>query len=391
MTHRGSAGLGAGVVIALLAATPAPAQYAPGTTAVPARKAPAEAPKAAAPEGAKLQLVAAFDHQVTGVAVAKDGRIFVNFPRWTEDSPISVGELKNGKVVPYPDPDWNSWRNARQDEITPQDHFVCVQSVVADGNGYLWVLDPAAPAMEQIVKGGPKLVQIELASNRVVKVYPFDERVAPPGTYLNDIRFSPDGEWGYVTDSGRGAILVINLKSGEIRRLLDGVSSTQPEKGVLVHIGGKPLRRPDGKAPTFAADGITLSPNGSTLFWQAISSYTLHSVSTAALRDPALTPEQLEEEVRKAGGTVIADGLWTSSKGQIFVTSPEDNSVKLRVAEGKLVDVVKDKRLNWPDSLAEGPDGSIFVTASAIPDSRMFKANAPVAIRTELWKFTPPK
>ena len=40
-----------------------------------------------------LEWVADFDHQVTGVAATADGRIFVNFPRWTDDAPISVGEL----------------------------------------------------------------------------------------------------------------------------------------------------------------------------------------------------------------------------------------------------------------------------------------------------------
>ncbi len=50
---------------------------------------------------ATLQKVASFDHQVTGVAVSEDGRIFVNFPRWFEDSPISVAEItKDGKLHP---------------------------------------------------------------------------------------------------------------------------------------------------------------------------------------------------------------------------------------------------------------------------------------------------
>ena len=124
------------------------------------------------------------------------------------------------------------------------------------------------PRSSRSSRAGPKLVRIDLASNKVVRTYPFDERVAPQGSYLNDIRFSPDGEWGYVTGSGRGAILVVNLETGDIRRVLDGVSSTQAEKGVLVHIDGKPLRRPDGKAPSFAADGIALSRDGDTLYWQ---------------------------------------------------------------------------------------------------------------------------
>ena len=41
----------------------------------------------------QLTLVAQFDHQVTGVAIAADGRRFVNFPRWTDDAPISVAQV----------------------------------------------------------------------------------------------------------------------------------------------------------------------------------------------------------------------------------------------------------------------------------------------------------
>ena len=40
------------------------------------------------------------------------------------------------------------------------------------------------------------------------------EEVALQGSYLNDIRFSPDGKLGYITDSGaRGAIIVVDLVS----------------------------------------------------------------------------------------------------------------------------------------------------------------------------------
>ena len=49
----------------------------------------------------RLKLVAQFDHQVTGVAATADGRIFVNFPRWTDDAPISVAEvLPGGELRP---------------------------------------------------------------------------------------------------------------------------------------------------------------------------------------------------------------------------------------------------------------------------------------------------
>jgi hypothetical protein len=58
------------------------------------------------------------------------------------------------------------WRNAKKDEVTPHDHWVCVQSVVADQRGSLWVLDPAAPAQAHLVAGGRSWCRIDLASDR---------------------------------------------------------------------------------------------------------------------------------------------------------------------------------------------------------------------------------
>ena len=220
-----------------------------------------------------LTQLAQFDHQVTGVSVTPDGRRFVNFPRWTDDAPVSVAEVTaGGKLLPYPDVGWNSWRNAKSSQMSVADHFVCVQSVVADTHGHLWVLDPGAPGNEKILPGAPKLVRIDLATNTVGKVIPVPSDVALEGTYLNDIRFSPDGSTGYITDSGtRGAIIVVDLESGKSFRALDGHPSTQIEKDVTVTIGGKPLLRPDGRQPAFAADGIALSNDGKTLFWQALT------------------------------------------------------------------------------------------------------------------------
>ena len=69
---------------------------------------------------ATIERVATFDHQVTGVAVSEDNRIFVNFPRWSEDAPMSVGEWKDGRLVAYPNEEWNTYRNAAP--LSPGDH-----------------------------------------------------------------------------------------------------------------------------------------------------------------------------------------------------------------------------------------------------------------------------
>jgi sugar lactone lactonase YvrE len=337
-----------------------------------------------------LQTVATFQHQVTGVTVAPNGRIFVNFPRWSEDAPVSVAEvLTDGSVRPYPNAEWNAWRNARKDEITAVDHFVCVQSVVADRQGNLWVLDAAAPAQGAVVPMGPKLVKIDIATSQVLKTVSFDPTIAPQGSYLNDVRFSPDGSTAYITDSGaRGAIVVVDLARGTARRVLDGDPSTQPDKTIQVKADGAVLRRPDGRGVEFSADGIALSPDGQFLYWQAIKGRTLYRVPTGALASPAMAAK-LPSMVEKVGDNGPADGLLFGKDGRLYVTSPEDDSVKVRDASG-LKTVVRDARLRWPDTMSQGPDGALYVTSSRIQDMSWYKPGNPAALPTTLFRIAMP-
>ncbi len=334
--------------------------------------------------------VAKFDHQVTGVTVSEAGRVFVNFPRWTEDSAVSVAELKDGALVPYPDARWNEWRNARKDELTAADRWVCVQSVVADGRGSLWVIDPAAPAMATVVENGPKLVRIDLKTDRVAQVIAFDTTVAPQGSYLNDVRLAPDGKTAYLSDSGaKGAIVVVDLASGRARRVLDGHPSTQPDKSVTVMYDGKPLRRPDGRGVEFSADGIALSRDGRTFYWQAIKGKTLYSLPTDALAGTA----DPSSRIATVGVNGPADGLLISRRdGLMYVTQPQDDAIRTRdlsSRDDQLTTIVRDPRLRWPDTFAEGPDGAVYVTTSHIQDSAFYKPDAPAALPTELWRIAP--
>lgn len=340
-----------------------------------------------------IELVADFGHQVTGVSVSEDNRIFVNFPRWTEDSPVSVAELADGQLKPYPDEEWNAWRNARKDEVTPHDHWVCVQSVVADGRGSLWVLDAAAPAQSHMVDGGPKLVRIDLAGDRVARVFAFDASLAPQGSYLNDVRLSPDGRHAYITDSGvEGALLVVDIEAGRTARVLAGDPSTQMKKGLDVSYEGKPLRRPDGRGVEFSADGIELSGDGAYLYWQAIKGDTLYRIPTAALHGAGLRGEDVAGQVEPYGKNGVCDGLlFERGSERMYLTSPQDDAIRLRdLARGPdapIELVVQDARLRWPDTFSQGPDGAIYVTTSHIQDSAFFKPDAPAALPTQLWRL----
>ena len=323
---------------------------------------------------AKLEHVATFTapRQVTGVAVAPDGRVFVNFPRWEEDVGISVAEVgRNGALTRYPDAAWNSFRAASPADAGQR--FVCVQSVTCDPQGNLWVLDPAAPGLTFEVTGGPKLVRIDLHTNKIARVYTFDQTVAPQGAYLNDIRFTPDGQRVVITNSGQpGCLIVLDVPSGQARRVLDGHPSTQFQKDVVVTVGGRPLRRPDGETAQFSADGIAIDGKGEYVYWQATTGKTMFRAPLEKLFGTQAAAQQ-NEAVETFAQTFIADGYWMSRNGTLFLTSCSDNSVKRMMPDKTFAVLVKDPRLLWPDSMAEGPDGAIYVTASHIPEMKSWQ------------------
>jgi hypothetical protein len=124
------------------------------------------------------------DAMPTGVTIAPSGRIFVNFPRWGDDVPFTVGELRDGKVLPFPDAAINA-----ADLAKPSASLISVQSVVADPVGRLWILDTGAPSFGRPIPGGAKLVAVDLATNRIVKTLILPTGVVLSTTYLNDVRF----------------------------------------------------------------------------------------------------------------------------------------------------------------------------------------------------------
>jgi sugar lactone lactonase YvrE len=101
-----------------------------------------------------------YDDMPTDVTVSAAGRIFINFPRWGDSVPFTVGEIHHGKVVAYPNAAINTF-----DLHRPGESLVSTQIVVLDAANCLWILDTAAPSFREPVPSGAKPTPI-LGSDR---------------------------------------------------------------------------------------------------------------------------------------------------------------------------------------------------------------------------------
>ncbi|MUG93533.1 gluconolaconase [Scytonema sp. UIC 10036] len=322
-----------------------------------------------------LETVAHFDGaMLTGVTVSHQGRIFVNFPKWGDEVAFTVAEIREGRPVAYPDEAIN-----RTDPNDLAGTLVSVQSVVVDPVDRLWILDTGSPMFQPTQYGGPKLVCVDLTSDRVIKTILFPQDVALPTTYLNDVRFDlRRGTEGiaFITDSsdqGANGIIVVDLASGESWRKLHDHPSTKAEalSSFCPIVEGRPLleRQPDGKTKPIkmGSDGIAISADGSRLYYCPLASRRLYSVAIDALVDRSIDDSAVAATVIDEGDKGgAADGLETDAAGYIYSTNYEHNAILRHRSGGEWETVVHDPRLLWPDTMSVAADGYLYVTANQL-------------------------
>ncbi|HVE11173.1 MAG TPA: L-dopachrome tautomerase-related protein [Paraburkholderia sp.] len=325
-----------------------------------------------------------YDAMPTGVTRAPNGRIFVNFPRWGDDVPFTVGEIVGDRVVAYPNAAMN-----RPDKSHPAASLLSVQSVVADYRNRLWILDTAAPSFSAPLQGGAKLIAVDLATNKVVKTIVFKPDVLLPTTYVNDVRFDfRAGSEGvaYITDSsanGPGGIIVVDLASGTAWRKLTAHYSAQVDPAFVAVVEGREMRTasPSGRRPPLhiASDGIALSSDGKTLYYSPLSSRHLFSVPTAMLRDRNVPEADVEAAVKDLGEKGASDGLEADASGAVYAGDYERNSIRKMNADGSWETIAHDPRILWPDTMSVGTDGYLYFTANQL--NRMAQFNGGVDMR----------
>lgn len=301
----------------------------------------------------------------TGVTVSETGRIFVCFPKWGDYVTFTVAEIVRDTLQAYPSLEANA---VSPSNITTS--FISVQSVVADGKGTLWVLDTGAPHFSEPIKGGAKLVAVDLHSNTISRVYTFTEDVVLPTTYLNDVRFDfrvGQAGYAYVTDSssrGPGAIIIVDLATGSAWRRLSGATSTSPDPFLLPKVEGRILmnRNQDGSTSPFrlASDGIAISPDGKTLYYCPLSSRHLYSITTEALRDRTIPDMNLQSHVKYWGEKGASDGMITDAQGNVYAGDYENNSIRKISPNGIMETIAHDPRMLWPDTFSIGPDRYLY-------------------------------
>ena len=307
---------------------------------------------------------------ITNAAVSPRGRLFGNFPRWTDVPTPSVGEATaDGRFEPFPGGAWNEWRP----RLSPDERFVCTHGLHADRDNNLWVIDDASPHHGKMVEGGAKLVQIDLETNRVRRIYALGPDLAPPGAVLSHLRV--DARFLYVTDSGFGVIVVIDRASGRGHRVLEGAPCSRADRSITPIIHGQPMRHPNGRVPVINLSHLELSPNGAWMYFTPLFGPTLWRVETKYLQDPHLTSDAIAAHVEAVVPIPPVTGISADATGTLYCSALTEDGVLALGRDGKLRTVIRDERISGANEGSIGPDGYYY-----FPNSQAPRVNRPYEV-----------
>ncbi|HKS15360.1 MAG TPA: L-dopachrome tautomerase-related protein [Pseudomonas sp.] len=318
--------------------------------------------------GQPLTEVARLDWLCNAVALTTDGRLFVGLPRWPgfEKTPSIAEVLADGSLKPFPGGQWNDWAPGKANSHA----LVKINTIHIFDDDTLWAIDQGEDAGPEGINAGQKILQFDTRDGKLLRSISLPASVLPAGANLNDLRL--DSEHAYVTDSGLGAIIVVNLRTGEATRRLAGHPSTQmnPARRPIGE-GGQVLLLADGSDHQVHSDPIEISPDGQWLYYQPLSG-PLWRVPTQALRDTRLSEKALGERVEFVHDTSPLTGTAMDSAGNVYMGEYDKPRVSVLAPDGAVRVVAEDPRLWNPDAMIISDQRELYIP---VPQSARMASN----------------
>jgi sugar lactone lactonase YvrE len=306
-------------------------------------------------DASALQPVYQGDRVWNGVTTSHDGRVFVSYPQ--ADGPgVQLAELDpDGAAHPYPDASWNT----ASPESDVAHAFVHVNGARIGPDDNLWVVDAGAPAIGMpAVPGAARVFQIDVQSGRIVRIYDLAKASKFLG-YVDDIRFH--GPVAYLTDSGAPGLIVLDLKTGAARRVLDGHPSTMDSRSMRAD--GRVLMNEKGSELRIHADQLEVSPDGAWLYYQAASG-PLYRIGTQWLDDPRYSEEEVARHVEPWLDTPTTGGTAIDADGNLYLSDTDQRRILRITPRREVSTVVKDPRLIWSDAMWIDAHGFLWMPAT---------------------------
>jgi sugar lactone lactonase YvrE len=327
---------------------------------------------------------------VGGITQMPNGQVVIGYHPFYGPPKVQVALLNADRksTTPYPTADWQSCKNA--DGTWKSDFNRCIDWVLGlhtDANGILWLLDSAKSTDKAAGRPAglvPKLVAWDTKKNQLARIIPITGDATLTESQHND--FVVDLKHEVIVDAdeaiGEGsngvgdkaALVVVDLKTGTSRRLLQGHSSVMPVADPIKWDQGKPT------AGTFklgvGVDGIALDAASEWLYFAPLNAYKVYRIRMADLLDKSLTPAQLGAKVETYADKPFNGGLSIDRSNNLYMTEVGERAIGVIPADTrKYYRLVTAPGMVWPDGVTFNSDGYMYTGAAQLTLTNVLQAD----------------
>ncbi|AAN55008.1 L-dopachrome tautomerase-related protein [Shewanella oneidensis] len=317
------------------------------------------------------EVYATLDGAVGGISFTSSDRLIFSYHPFYQPK-VKVGELlADGKVKPFPN---SNWQQCHDPQGKPKDPNTCLNWVLGlrtDDRDRVWLLDSgqAEPRIE------PKLVAWDTRKNQLDRIIPLPFPVSIPESQHNDFVISNRHQAIVIADEAiatgpvgdKAALVVVDLTTGESRRVLQGDSSVMPDLQRPLIIDSTSAN-PKRIEVFVGADGIALDSAQHWLYFAPMNKDKVYRVAMADLLNPDLSPQALSAKVEEYADKPNNGGLSIDSADNLYLTEVGERAIGIIPATGRQYQTyVYDERMVWPDGVSFGKDGYLYSGAAQLP------------------------
>lgn len=313
---------------------------------------------AAQPAVGTVEVVAELPIRPGNVTATRDGRVFSTVHPFDKPSGIQLMEvISPDNYRPWPHADYQSNTENRSDE-----RMDSPLGIAQDTKGRLWVTDMG------LNLGKTRLWAFDIASGDLVHKIELPADIAPKGSVVQDLAVDAERGWVYLADIAPPALIAVEISTGKAHRF-SGHTALQADPKAVMHIDGTPTQF-GGKPASVGVNPLTLSKDGQTLYFGAMTGLTWYSVPTRHLRSG--DDKAISAAIRIVGKKPVSDGVATDDAGNHFFTNLNDGGIDWLDRKGKLRPLVRDARMSWPDNAQFGPQSWLYIAVNQLHRTSIF-------------------
>lgn len=305
------------------------------------------------------------------IAATSDGRIFLSTHQAYGSTYKLLEITSNGEFVPYPNEEMSR-------------SMFSVLGTVADSQGILWFLDTRWDNHTGRVIGWNTKTESLYKIFYITKPYIGDNYI------LNDLAVDRTNNAIYITDTAdatTAGLIILDINSGEVRRVLTGSPSTIPENKNMI-IDGNVLPMGDTNA-RIGVNPITIDHNDEWVYFAPMTSEALYRIHTKDLLDKTLSVSQLSSKVQRYADKPMSDGITIDNDGNVYVSDITNNALGVVLTNGEYRQLFQDEKLAWVEGFANHGNRGILATANQLHRSKAFNVESFDTNQFYIIKFNP--